>query len=130
MLTFDSQMNPSHILAVYQWSDPSKRYIAKKVHEESNELEIFKRLNTSQEKSEHIISLHESFQTQSTSWVILPEMNSVSDYVWARPDLFEGKGRSLKSAWASSRASRIFTSSVSLTGTSSPITLLSTRTFP
>jgi len=83
-------MNPSHILAVYQWSDPSKRYIAKKVHEESNELEIFKRLNTSQEKSEHIISLHESFRTQSTSWVILPEMDPVSDF-WNRRDLFEGK---------------------------------------
>jgi len=82
---------PPHIFIVYQRSDPSKRFIAKKDHEQSNELDIFKLLNTFREKSEHIISLHESFQTQSTSWVILPEMNSVSDYVWARPDLFEGK---------------------------------------
>src|SRR5713101_1734722 len=39
------------------------------------------------------------------------------------------KGRSLKSAWASSRASRIFTSSVSLTGTSSPTNLVVDKNF-
>jgi serine/threonine protein kinase len=65
---------PSHILTVNQMSDPSKKFTAKKVHEESNELKIFKLLNTFQLKSEHIISLHESFQTQSTSWAILPKM--------------------------------------------------------
>jgi serine/threonine protein kinase len=76
-LTLDLQV-PSHILTVYQLSDPSKRFIAKKVHEQSNELRIFKLLNTFQPKSEHIISLHESFQTPSTSWAILPEMSSVA----------------------------------------------------
>jgi serine/threonine protein kinase len=76
-LTLDLQM-PSHILTVYLRSDPSKRFIAKKVHEQSNELGIFKLLNTFQSKSEHIISLHESFQTPSTSWAILPEMSSVA----------------------------------------------------
>jgi serine/threonine protein kinase len=69
---------PPHILTVYQRSAPSKRFIAKKVHGGSNELEIFKLLNTFQLKSEHIISLHESFQTQSTSWVVLPKMTSLA----------------------------------------------------
>ena len=58
----DLQM-PSHILTVYQESDPSRKFIAKKVHEESNELDFLKRLNTPGLKSEHIISLHKSFQT-------------------------------------------------------------------
>jgi serine/threonine protein kinase len=84
-------MMPSHILTVYQQSDPSKRFIAKKVHEQSNELEILKYLNTLQPKCEQIISLHESFQTQSTSWAILPEMDSVADYVSFAPDRLDGK---------------------------------------
>jgi serine/threonine protein kinase len=84
-LTLDLQM-PSHILTVYQLSDPSKRFIAKKVHEQSNELRIFKLLNTFRPKSEHIISLHESFQTPSTSWAILPEMSSVARCVSVASD--------------------------------------------
>jgi hypothetical protein len=76
-LTLDLQM-PSHILTVYGRSAPNKRFIAKKVREESNELEIFELLNTFQPKSEHIISLHESFQTQSTSWAVFPKMISLA----------------------------------------------------
>jgi len=52
---------PSHILTVYRRSVLSKKFIAKKVREQSNELKIFEFLNTFQPKSEHIISLHESF---------------------------------------------------------------------
>jgi serine/threonine protein kinase len=83
----DLQM-PSHIPTVYQRSDPSKRFIAKKVGEESNELEILKLLNTFQPKSEHIISFHESFQTQSTSWVIVPKLCCVD---WLAPGQLYGK---------------------------------------
>jgi serine/threonine protein kinase len=68
---------PSHILTVYRRSNPSKKFIAKKIHEDSDELDILRHLNTSQLKSEHIISLHDSFQTQSTSWAILPKMISL-----------------------------------------------------
>jgi serine/threonine protein kinase len=82
---------PPHILTVYQSSDPSKKFIAKKVREQSNELEIFKRLNTFQPKSEHIISLHESFQAQSTSWAVLPKMISVTYYVEIEPHKLDGK---------------------------------------
>ncbi|KAF8506612.1 kinase-like domain-containing protein [Russula emetica] len=82
---------PSHILTVYQRSVPSKKFIAKKVCEQSKELEIFKLLNTLQPKSEHIISLHDSFQTQSTSWAILPEMDSIADYVSSVPHRLYGK---------------------------------------
>jgi serine/threonine protein kinase len=35
-------------------------------------------LDTFQPKSEHIIALHESFQTQSRSWAVPPEMSSVA----------------------------------------------------
>jgi serine/threonine protein kinase len=89
-LTLDLQ-TPSHILTVYQRKVPGKKFIAKKVREQSNELEIFELLSTFQPKSEHIISLHESFQTQSTSWAILPEMNSVAAYVMFSPDKLSGK---------------------------------------
>ena len=79
---------PPHILSVYQRSDPSKRFIAKKIREQSNELEFLTCLNTFQPKSEHIISLHESFKTQSTSWAILPELDSVP---WFAPNELYGK---------------------------------------
>jgi serine/threonine protein kinase len=90
-LTLDLQL-PRHVFIVHQGrSDPSKRFIAKAVHEQSNELEIFKILNTFREKSEHIISLHESFQTQSTSWAILPKMDLVVYYVSFLPEILDGK---------------------------------------
>ena len=62
----------------------------KKVDEQSNELEFLKCLNTFQPKSEHIISLHDSFETQfeSTSWAILPEMDSVASFA---PNELHGK---------------------------------------
>jgi serine/threonine protein kinase len=69
----DAVPHPHRISAV----GPEQEIIAKKVHKESNELKIFELLNTFQLKSEHIISLHESFQTQSTSWAILPKIISL-----------------------------------------------------
>ena len=51
---------PSHI-PVYEGSDSNKRFIVKKVRNKSNDLEIFKLLNTFWPKSECIISLHDSF---------------------------------------------------------------------
>jgi serine/threonine protein kinase len=73
---------PSHILTVFRPSIPGK---------ESNELEILQLLNTFQPKSEHIISLLDSFQTQSTSWAILPKMESVAAYVVVAPNQLYGK---------------------------------------
>ena len=73
---------PSHILTLYQRSDPSIEFVAKKVREQSNELEFLIRPNTFQPKSEHIISLHESL----TSWAILPKMDIVADYLRVDPD--------------------------------------------
>jgi serine/threonine protein kinase len=90
-LTLVLQVQPSHIHTVYQPSAPSKEYIAKKVREESNELEILRFLNAFQPLHEHIISLHDSFESQSTSWVILPKMDSVADYVRFSPDELFGK---------------------------------------
>lgn len=79
-LTLDPK-EPSHILTVYRPSDPSKDLIAKKVRKQSNELEIFKLLNTIQPKSEHVISLLDSFHTHSRTWAILPKMDAVANYV-------------------------------------------------
>ena len=81
---------PPHILIVYEGSDRSRRFIAKKVRKESNELEVFKLLNTFQPKSEHIIPLHESFQARST-WAILPEMDSIPGYISVAPDKLDVK---------------------------------------
>jgi len=82
---------PSHIFAVYQPLVPSKQLIAKKVCEESEEVEMLTYLNNLQPKSEHIISLHASFQTQSASWIILPRMDSVRDCVLCAPGRLSGK---------------------------------------
>ncbi|KAH9952917.1 kinase-like domain-containing protein [Russula dissimulans] len=81
---FKIQM-PSHILPVYQPSVPGKEFIAKKVRKESNELHILKLLNAFQAQQEHIISLHDSFQTELTSWAIFPTLDSVADYVEFSP---------------------------------------------
>jgi len=77
---------PPNILTVFRRSDPSKKFIAKKVREESNELEILKLLNNFQPRSEHIISLLDSFQVQSRTWAILPKMDTVKDYILIAPD--------------------------------------------
>ena len=82
---------PSHILTVYQRTDPSVKFIAKRVHEQSNEIEIFNLLDTFHPKSEHIISLHDSFRTQLTSWVILPKMSSLRGYVLLAHKQLDGK---------------------------------------
>ena len=76
---------PLNILTVYRRSEPSKKFIAKKVGEESNELEILKLLNNFQPRSEHIISLLDSFQVQSRTWAILPKMDTVMDYILIAP---------------------------------------------
>jgi len=76
---------PRNILTVFRRSDPGKQLIAKKVCESSNELEILKLLNNFQPKSEHIISLLDSFQVRSRAWAILPKMDSVGDYIEIAP---------------------------------------------
>jgi serine/threonine protein kinase len=84
---------PPHIHIVYQPSEPSKKLIAKKVirKKKSNELEILKRLNAVQPKSEHVISLLDSFHGQSGSWMILPRLGCVADYIATAPEQLESK---------------------------------------
>jgi serine/threonine protein kinase len=65
--------------------DPNKEFIAKKVREGSNELEMLRLLNTIPLKSDHFIWLIESFH----GWAILPKMVTVTGYVEFAPDLFE-----------------------------------------
>ncbi len=48
---------PPNILTVFRRSDPSNQFIAKKVREESNELEILKVLNNFQPRSEFKLSV-------------------------------------------------------------------------
>jgi serine/threonine protein kinase len=76
---------PPNILTVFRRSDPSERFIAKKVREESNELEILKLLNNFQPRSEHIISLLDSFQVQSRTWAILPKMDTLTICILTDP---------------------------------------------
>ncbi len=66
---------------------PNKEFIAKKVREGSNELEMLKLLDTIPLKSDHVIWLIESFH----GWAILPKMVTVKGYVEFAPDLFESK---------------------------------------
>ena len=84
---------PSHIITVYQPLDPSNELIAKKVRKESDELKILRRLNTIQPKSEHIVSLLDSFDLHSpqfASWAILPRMDTVRDYIEFEPQKLYG----------------------------------------
>ena len=69
---------PPNILTVHRLLKPSKELIAKRVRKGSNELEILRHLNTIQPKSKYVISLVDSFHTQSRAWVILPKMHSVA----------------------------------------------------
>jgi serine/threonine protein kinase len=85
---------PAHVLTVYQLSDASNELIAKKVRKESHELKILRLLNTIQPKSENIVLLLDSFSScdpQFTSWVILPKMDSVANYMEFAPQKLRGK---------------------------------------
>ena len=71
--------------------DPKKELVAKKVRQKSNELEILELLNTTQPKSDHFISLLDSFHGRSRQWAILPKLDSVADYVSIAPNQLESK---------------------------------------
>jgi serine/threonine protein kinase len=65
-----------------------EEFIAKKVQvEKSNELEILRFLDTIPLKSDHVISLIESFN----GWAILPKMRTVEHYVKWDCGVFESK---------------------------------------
>ena len=78
---------PDHILTVYRPMDSNKELIAKKVREDSNELEMLSLLDTIPLKSDHVISLIDSFH----GWAILPKMATVKSYVEFGPNLSESK---------------------------------------
>jgi serine/threonine protein kinase len=67
--------------------DSNKKFIAKKVREDSNELEMLRLLDTFPLKSDHVISLIDSFH----DWIILPKMVTVKGYVEFAPDLSESE---------------------------------------
>lgn len=82
---------PSNVLTVYRLSVTGEELIAKKVREEWNELEILQLIDTIQPKSDHVVSLIESFHRQSGKWAILPKMNSVTNYAVFAPGQLESK---------------------------------------
>ena len=77
------------MLYVGRTSNFDDNLIAKKVREESNELEILRFLDTIPLKSDHVISLIHSFN----GWAILPEItNTVRECVYFGPsEGFESK---------------------------------------
>ena len=78
---------PDHILTAYRTSDPSKKLIAKKVREGSDELEILKFLQHTQPKSDHIISLIDSFRDEKfEQWAILPKLGSIDTCLASAPN--------------------------------------------
>lgn len=76
---------------MHRASNRREALIAKKVREESKELEILEILNTIHPKSKHIISLVDSFHTQSMSWVILPKLVPVVDAFESSADKLSGE---------------------------------------
>jgi serine/threonine protein kinase len=87
MLTLDPTQMPDHIFTVYRPMDSSKKFIAKKVQEDSNELELLRFLDTIPRKSDHVISLVDSFH----GWAILPKLDAVKGYIDFGPRLSESK---------------------------------------
>ena len=81
---------PSHIHIVYR-PRPEEELIAKKVREESDELAILTHLNTIQPRSQHVISLLDSFYGRHGTWIILPRMGSISAYIANAPQRLESK---------------------------------------
>jgi len=73
----------SHFHCVFM-VEPEQELIAKKVREDTNELRILRYLNTIQPTSEHVISLLDSFNAQS-SWVIVPKMTTVANCITKHP---------------------------------------------
>jgi len=67
--------------------DSNRELIAKKVRKDSNELEILSLLDTIPLKSDHVISLIDSFH----GWAILPKMATVKGYVEFGASLSESK---------------------------------------
>jgi len=68
-------------------SNRNREFIAKKVRKDSNELETLRLLDTIPLKSDHVISLIDSFH----GWAILPKMATVNGYVEFGPNLSESK---------------------------------------
>ena len=69
---------PAHVLTVYRPSEPGRKPIPKKVREELNELTLLDLFNTTQPKSIHIITVLDSFHTQSGPWIIIPKMDTIA----------------------------------------------------
>lgn len=84
---------PSHLITVYRPLDPSNEIVAKKIHKESDELKVLRRLSTIPLKSEHIVPLLDSFDSsypRLTSWAILPKMSPITDYIELEPQELYG----------------------------------------
>jgi serine/threonine protein kinase len=67
--------------------DLNEEFIMKKVQEELNELEILQFLDIIPLKSNHVISLTDSFNR----WAILPKMVTVSSHVRSARKVFQSK---------------------------------------
>ena len=72
---------------MYRPIDSNKEFTAKKVWEDSNELEMFGLRETIPLKSDHVISLIDSLH----GWAVLPIMVTVRYYVEFVPNLYESK---------------------------------------
>ena len=119
----------SHILTVYRPLDSNKELVAKELRDESHEFVILEPFNTIEPKSDHVISLLDSVHRQSRHSSTRYVLDRITYCVHCTQDGQRRRGlrcnlktRSLESAWASSRASRVSTGSVSLAGISNPTT--------
>ncbi|KAI0684463.1 kinase-like domain-containing protein [Cytidiella melzeri] len=72
---------PAHILSVYKLSDRRMRFIAKKVRKGSDELKILQLLKTTKPTCDHVIHLYDWVSSPSESWIILPEMTPIANYL-------------------------------------------------
>jgi hypothetical protein len=79
-LTLDPQL-PDHLRIVYRPLNPKEEFVAKRVRKRSNELDIFRYLDTIERKSDHVIAMIDSFD----GWAVLPKLVTVMDRARTAP---------------------------------------------
>ncbi|KAL0945080.1 hypothetical protein HGRIS_001024 [Hohenbuehelia grisea] len=78
---------PPNILTVFRKSNHTKTLVAKKIPAESTEIDILTFIGSKQTRSEHIISMLDSFRGESCSWAIFPKLPySLRDALALSPD--------------------------------------------
>ena len=65
---------------MWRRDEPRVLYVAKRIRQGSRELDILEFLKKTEPRSQHVITLVESIQSLSETWLILPKLQPISTY--------------------------------------------------